>query len=234
MALPIINTPEFEATIPSSGKQIFFRPFLVKEEKILFMALQGNDPSEITNAVKRILTACILTDDIDVDKLATFDVEYLFLKLRGKSVGENIELSLRHSQSECEHTQQVSVDIDSINVQFPEGYTNTIMLNDDVGIKLRHPSIGDASKVTNASDFDSIVGLIADCVESVFDPNTVYEDFTKQQLVEFIEALNQKQFEQVRQFFEKTPKLSHKIEWTCPQCEKNEKITIEGLSNFFT
>lgn len=236
MALPILNSPEFEATIPSTKQKIFFRPFLVKEEKLLFMAMQGGDSKEIQNAVRRILQACIKTEDVDVDKLAVFDIEYLFMQLRGKSVGENIELRLRHRDNEeCKYVQDIELNIDDIQVTFPEGHTNTIMITDDIGMKLNYPTmntIGDASP--DANDMDGIMNIIANSVECVFDKEEVYESFTKKDIVEFIESLSQTQFSKLTEFFSTLPKLTHDITWKCPTCGVEEHVHLEGLDSFFT
>tara|TARA_R100000951_G_scaffold114739_2_gene120674 strand:- start:842 stop:1555 length:714 start_codon:yes stop_codon:yes gene_type:complete len=237
MALPLLNTPEFETNVPSSNQRIKFRPFLVKEEKILFMALQGGDTREMTNAVQNIIGACVLTEGFDVSKLAMYDIEYLFLKLRGKSVGESIDLRMRHTnkEGECKHATEVSVNIDDISVQFPEGYDNKTQLTDTVGIKMRHPGIQHTSMFTEKEmDFNSVLTLISDCVECIYDHDNVYDSFTKDEIIQFIEGLNQQQFAKVQKFFTEMPKLNHKVEWRCPKCEEVDSITVEGLGSFFT
>lgn len=237
MALPLLNTPEFETSVPSTNQTIKFRPFLVKEEKILFMALQGGDTKEMTNAVQNIIGACVLTDNFDVNNLSMYDVEYLFLKLRGKSVGESIDLKVRHSDrnNECEQVTDVSINIDEINVKFPDGYDNKIQLTDNVGIKLRHPGIRHTSILDGKEmDFNTVLALISDCVECIYDHENVYDSFTKDEIIEFIEGLNQQQFAKVQKFFTDMPKLSHNIEWRCPKCEQVDSIKVEGLNSFFT
>ena len=237
MALPLLNTPEFETTIPSSKQRIKFRPFLVKEEKILFMALQGGDTKEMTNAVQNIIGACVLSEDFDVSTLAMYDIEYLFLRLRGKSVGESIDLKLRHTaaDSECKHATEVSIDIDSINVQFPEDYNDKIQLTDTVGIKMKHPGIKHSSMLESEEmDFNTVLKLICDCVECIYDDDNVYDTFTQDEIVQFIEGLSQQQFAKIQKFFTDIPKLSHKIEWKCPKCGEEDSVTVEGLSSFFT
>jgi len=236
MALPLLNTPEFETSIPSSNQRIKFRPFLVKEEKILFMALQGGDTREMTNAVENIIGACVLSEDFDVSSLSMYDVEYLFLKLRGKSVGESIELKLRHTaaDSECKHATQIAIDIDDIKVQFPEGYDNKIQLTDSVGIKLNHPGIKHSAMFESEEmDFNTVLKLISDCVDCIYDNDNVYDSFTQEEIVQFIEGLNQQQFTKVQNFFTDMPKLSHTITWKCPKCGEEDSITVEGLSSFF-
>jgi len=235
MALPILSTPEYSATIPSTGQSIMFRPFLVKEEKILFMALQGKDEKEIAKAVSNILAACILTEDVDVTKLAIFDVEYLFLQLRGKSVGENVDLKLKHRSGDCKHVEEVSVLLDQIKVKFPEGYTNKFQLTPDVGMQMQFPGIDHLGKMNyNNQTFDELIGFIADCVNCIYDHDNVYEEFTKEEIVAFLESLSQSQFTNIQQFFTDPPKLEHDIEWTCPECGVTEMIHLEGLASFFT
>jgi|TARA_R100000030_G_scaffold99921_1_gene91837 hypothetical protein len=236
MALPILETPEFEATLPSTGESILFRPFLVKEEKILFMALQGGDQNEMMNAVKNILGACVLSPEyFAVENLTMYDVEYLFLKLRGKSVGEQIDLKVKHPDSECNHITEVSINIDDIEVQFPENYSDKIQLTETIGIKMK--PIGFTSSFDlNLDDpsFDDLIAVVAQCVDMLYDDQNVYEDFTQEELVTFLEGLNQSQFAKIQEFFNMSPKLSHTITWTCEKCGETETITVEGLNNFFT
>ena len=187
MALPVLNTPEFETTIPSTNQKINFRPFLVKEEKILFMALQGNDPSEMSTAVQRVLQSCITTPDVDVSSFATFDLEYLFLKLRAKSVGEVIDLKLKHSQGECTHIHQHSINIDDINVVFPDDLDNKIQITDQVGLVLKYPSVQLATLVPDTDEMDSMIQFIAGCVDMVYDSDNVYEDFSLEEIKTFLE-----------------------------------------------
>jgi len=235
MALPLLNTPEFETKIPSTGQAIKFRPFLVKEEKILFMALQGGDTKEMANAVNNIIGACVLNEEFDTSKLALFDIEYLFLKLRGKSVGEQIDLKVRHVDSECNHATEVYINIDDVDVVFPETYTDKIQLTDQVGIQMRPPGIKQTSGASEGDvSFDSVLDLICDCVVCIYDHDNVYDSFTKDEIVQFIEGLNQQQFAKIQQFFTEIPKLKHKIEWKCPKCGQDDQVTVEGLNNFFT
>ena len=236
MAIPLMVTPEFVTEIPSTKQQIKFRPFLVKEEKILFMALEGGDGNEIINAVRNVLKNCILNEEVDVGALSTFDIEYLFLQLRGKSVGEVIELNLKHTDNnECKHVTPYEVKIDDINVTFPAGVTDKVMINDSVGIKLNYPSLESfkLSEEYTQANMDSIISFIADHVEFVFDQDNVYDQFTKKDVIEFIESLNSIQFQKITSFFNNTPVLKHEINWTCPSCGKEENIVLRGLQSFF-
>lgn len=232
MALPSISTPEFQTTIPSTGESITYRPFLVKEEKILLMAMEGGDANEMSNAMLKILKECILTD-VDVSKLATFDVEYLFLTLRGKSVGEVITLNVKHTgETECTHMTELKVNVDDISVN-GEVNDGKIMLTDNVGIKLRYPQMTDLNGV-NSADSESMFKMIRKCIEYVFDQSDVYSDFTEKELEAWIDGLNQTQFKMIAKFFEDAPKLTHTIEWTCEQCKEKDSIKLEGLQSFFT
>jgi hypothetical protein len=232
MALPALASPEFMTEIPSTKQQIKFRPFLVREEKILYMALEGQDAKEIENAIVTILSNCIL-DTIDINKLTLFDIEYLFLQLRGKSVGEKVELMLSHSDenNECQHKTKLEVDLDSIKIQ-GEVSDGKLMLDDKIGVKVRYPYINDASLVgKNESD---VFGTLSIFVEYVFDKDNVYNDFTKEEINDWLESLNQNQFRKLIEFFENVPKLAHDVEWTCPECKQKDSIKLEGLQSFFT
>lgn len=234
--LPSIATPEFKTIVPSTQQEIFFRPFLVKEEKILFMALQGQDSTEIYNAVKNILSGCIIRPEVDIDSLAMFDLEFLFLRLRAKSVGEEIELQLRHGKDvECNHIHQHVLNLEEVNVKFPDNASTNVQVTDSIGIKFKYPSVAMAEKFQNfdENNIDQVFSIIAANVECVYDQETVFDSFSEEEMVKFLEQLNKKQFESITAFFTAMPKLSHTIEWTCPNCGTKETVTIEGLDSFF-
>ena len=230
MGLPSIATPQFSTKIPSTGQEIEYRPFLVKEEKILLMALEGGDQKEIARATQNIIESCVITD-IDVNKLATFDVEHLFLKLRGKSVGELVELKIGHSDGECEHKTEVQINLDDIEVtgDISDG---KIMLDDDIGVKMRYPGIADVSQL-DEQNIEAMFDVINNCIEYVYDKDNVYNDFSKKEIKDWTETLSQKQFEKITEFFQNIPKLSYKVEWTCSKCGEKDSITLEGLQSFF-
>ncbi len=236
MALPIVAAPEFEATIPSTGQKIFFRPFLVKEEKSLYMALEGGEQNEIVNAVTNVLTSCIKSD-VDVSKLSYFDIEYLFLKLRSKSVGEEVTLRFRHggNDPECKHVTEVVVNLDDVELQKDEDHTDKVMVTDSIGVKLKYPTLDTAKNASNLDmkNIGTVFEFIADSIEYVFDQENIYEDSTREERREWVESLNQSQFEKITGFFNTMPKLSKDIEYKCEACGKDEKITIEGLQGFF-
>jgi hypothetical protein len=230
MALPTMSVPTFKTKIPSTGKQVTYRPFLVKEEKILLMALEGGDMDEISEATKTILENCIL-DEIDVEKLATFDVEYLFLQLRSKSISEVIELVVGHTkESECTHRTEVSFNIDDIKVKGIKKNRN-IQITDSIGIKVRYPSMQDVQKLKGTED--AVFKVIASCIEVVYDSDNVYDEFSQQEIEEWLDGLSQVQFKKVSDFFSDTPKLSYDVKWKCPQCGEEDEFKLEGLQSFF-
>jgi hypothetical protein len=232
MALPSLSAPEFMTTLPSTGQEIKYRPFLVKEEKILLMALEGEDSIEINNAILKILGNCILSD-VDVSKFSTFDVEYLFLRLRGKSVGEKVELKIGHSHDRCAHRTEIEVDLDQVELvgEVKDGKT---MLTDTIGVKLRYPSLSDVKAGPKQDAADAMYNMITDCIEYIYDAEEVYADFTKKEIQDWIGTLNASQFKKITEFYEVMPKLSHTIKWTCPECGEEDTIVLEGLDSFFT
>lgn len=237
MTLPKLLTAQFTTKQPSTGKTINFRPFLVKEEKILLMALEGNDNDEIVNALERIIEACVI-GEIDVKNLPSFDLEYLFLKLRSKSVGEQITVKLTHEDknSVCQHYEEVMIDLDKIEVNFPEGHTNKIQLTDTVGLEMRYPSLNvmqEVQKTQTTNQVDALFNLTAKSIKLIYDKDNVYSDFTTDEAVAFIESMSEKQFKDVMNFFNTLPKLHHTVNYTCSECGKAESIDLEGIRNFF-
>ena len=233
--LPQISTPSFFTKLPSTGQEIEYRPFLVKEEKILLMAIEGGDSKEIMHAVLQIVSDCVKTE-IDADKISTFDIEFLFLKLRGKSVGEVIDLTLGHPNGECKAKTKVALNLDDIEVQGVVA-DGKIMITDDVGVKMRYPNLTDMDKIQNALDdnnTESTFDIIAMCVEYIFDNEDVYNDYTKNDLEEWLGNLNQNQFKKIADFFSDAPKLRHELNWQCNSCGEKETLVLEGLESFFT
>ncbi len=239
MPLPKINTPTYELTLPSTGKKIKYRPFLVREEKILIMALETEDTEQITNAVVDIINGCILTKGVDVSKLATFDIEYLFLNVRSKSVGESVEVNVI-CPDDNKTSVQVEIDIDSIKIQKTKGHKNIIKLDDQYSMKLKYPSLNEFIdsnfESSQESDVDKSLNMITSCIEMIYDKEESWDasDSTKQELEEFIEQLNSKQFKTIEKFFETMPKLSHKLKVTNPTTEVESEVVLEGLASFFT
>jgi hypothetical protein len=240
MPLPTIETPTYELKLPSSNKKIKYRPFLVKEEKILIIALESQNQNDITNAVTDVLKKCILTKGIDVDSLPTFDIEYLFLNIRAKSIGEDIKLTVT-CPDDRETKVPVTVYVDEIKVIKPKGHTTDIVLDDNMTLRMKYPSltqfIENNFSIDDASE--SIVNktfkVVADCMDTVYTEEDAWEakDYTPSERLEFIEQLNSKQYKKVEKFFETMPKLSHTIEVVNPNTKKKGSVILEGLADFF-
>ena len=238
MPLPTISTPTYELTLPSSDRKIKFRPFLVKEEKILILAMESQDSKQIAQAVKDVLKKCILTRGIKVEKLSTFDIEFLFLNIRGKSVGEDIEVMV--TCPDDKKTQvPMSINIDSIKVQKDKDHNRDIQLDDTYTLRMRYPSLDEFIKnnfgAVEQMNVDDTFDLIASCIDQVYSEEESWasEDCTKKELNDFVESLNSSQFKLVEKFFETMPKLSHTVQVTNPNTHVESDITIEGLQNFF-
>ena len=240
MPLPKINTPTYDLTLPSTGKKIKYRPFLVKEEKILIMALETEDISQITNAIVEILNDCILTKGVNVTKLATFDIEYLFLNVRAKSVGETVEVNVV-CPDDNKTSVPVEVEVDSIKVSKQRGHKNIIKLDDTLSLKLKYPSLeqfieANFESSENTNTVNSTLDMITSCIDMIYNDEESWSasDSTKKELEEFIEQLNTKQFKMVEKFFATMPKLSHTIKVTNPQTNVESDVILEGLAAFFS
>ena len=237
MPLPKIATPTYELVLPSSNRKIKYRPFLVKEEKILIIALESQDQKQIANAVKSILASCILTKGTKVDKLSTFDIEYLFLNVRGKSVGEQIEVMVT-CPDDGKTQVPMSINIDSIKVQKNSEHNPDIKLDDTYTLKMRYPSLNEFIKTNFSGEdikVDDTFDLIASCVDQVYseEESWTQADCTKKELTDFIESLNSAQFKEIEKFFDTMPKLSHSVKVMNPNTKVESEIVIEGLQNFF-
>jgi len=239
MALPKINVPTFEMTIPSTEQKVTYRPFLVKEEKILLMALEGKDETETARALKQIISNCCI-DDIDIDKLAPFDLEYFFLLLRAKSIGETIELTYKcqnkKGKTNCDNVIKFSVDIDAVAVTKNPKHTNKIDITDTIGIMMKYPALETIVNTNfDTENVDDILDVIINCMESIFDNDSVYKmrDTDRSETKEFLEGLTQTQFIKIREFFNTMPKVAYKETIECDKCKKGNEIEIEGMQNFF-
>ena len=237
MPLPKISTPTYELVLPSSNKKIKYRPFLVKEEKILIIALESQDQKQIANAVKSIIASCILSRGIKVEKLSTFDIEYLFLNIRGKSVGEDIEVMIT-CPDDGKTQVPMSINIDSIQIKKSDDHNPDIKLDDQFTLRMRYPSLSEFIKSNfTAEDLkvDDTFDLIASCVDQVYseEESWTQEDCTKKELTEFIEQLNSAQFKDIEKFFDTMPKLSHTVKVMNPNTKVESEIVLEGLQNFF-
>jgi hypothetical protein len=238
MPLPKIATPTYELELPSTGKSIKYRPFLVKEEKVLVIALESEDTKQITNAIKAVLKNCVLTKGIKVETLPTFDIEFLFLNIRGKSVGEEIEVNIV-CPDDGETNVPVFIDLDSIQVQKDDDHTNQIKLDDDLMMEMKYPSLEQFIK--NNFDFqegnqmDQSFELIATCIDKIYNEDEVWAtaDCTKKEVKDFLESMNSSQFKEIEKFFESMPKLKHTIEVTNPNTKVTSEVVLEGLASFF-
>lgn len=231
MALPKIDQPLFDLIIPSTGKKVAFRPFLVKEEKILLIAQSGGD-GEMIRAIKQIINNCVI-EDINVDDLATFDLEYMFLKLRAKSVNNVIKLSYR--DNEDEELYDFEVDLDKIEVEIPKDINSKIKINETVGMTMKYPSAGISDKI---SEFENEVELltffITNCIDTIYDEETVYvaSDYSAKELNEFLDSLDVSTFDKIREFFEKIPKMRHVINYT-NKLGNERTIELSSIRDFF-
>ena len=240
MPLPTIDTPTYELKLPSSNKKIKYRPFLVREEKILILALESKDESEITNAVTDVLKKCILTRGVDVDSLPTFDIEYIFLNIRAKSIGEDIKMTVTCPDDGLTKVP-VTVYVDEIKVVKPKDHKTDIVLDNKLTVRMRYPSINQF--VENNFDVDddpeSVVDktfqVVADCIDTVYTEEDAWEakDYSSSERLQFVEQLNSKQYKEVEKFFSTMPKLSHTIEVVNPNTKEKGSVVLEGLADFF-
>jgi len=243
MALPIVSTPTYELTVPSTGEKVSYRPFLVKEEKTLLMAAEDQNISTITKAMRDIISTCT-EGEVDLKTLAPYDIEYIFLQLRGKSVGDVINLNLKKPDSieceepECPGSTEIKVNIDDIKIDTSTIVDSKIELTEDIGIKLGFPQLDSVQKYTTKGggmDAGGVFKMINDCIEYIWEGKEIYKgkDATKKELTDFIESLNTEQFGKIRNFFESMPRLKHEITWTCPKCDKSAPLLLEGIDSFF-
>ena len=237
MPLPTIATPTYELELPITKKTVKYRPFLVKEEKILVIAMESQDEKQIGRAVKDVLSSCILSKGVRVDKLPTFEIEYLFLHVRGKSVGEQVEILITCPDDGATQVPVV-VDIDEIKLDVNPDHDRDVVLDDNYTLRLKYPSLGQFIKSNfNSTDVsvEETFNLVADCVDQVFSPEESFSasDCTKKELNTFLEQLNSKQFKKIETFFETMPKLKHEFDIVNPKTKVNNHIVLEGLSSFF-
>ena len=240
MPLPKIATPSYELELPSTGKTISYRPFLVKEEKLLVIALESEDTKQITNAIKAVIRSCVLTKGIKVETLPTFDIEFLFLNIRGKSVGEDIDVKLI-CPDDGETEVDVSISLDDIEVQKPEGHSNQIKLDNNLMMELKYPSLNEFIKNnfdpndTTKNPMDQSFDLIGSCISKIYNEDEVWAaaDCSKKELNDFLDSMNSNQFKEVEKFFETMPKLSHTLKVLNPKTNVESDVVLEGLASFF-
>lgn len=238
MPLPTISTPTYELEIPSLKKTIKYRPFLVKEEKILIIAMESEDPKQIGEAVKNVISNCILTRGIKVDQLSTFDIEYLFLNIRGKSVGEDVEVLITCPDDGVTQVP-VSINLDDIKVVISDEHSRDIKLDDSLILRMKYPSMNEFIKSNFSTEsnvsVDDTFDMICSCVEQIYNEEESWSasDVTKKELTAFIEQLTSSQFKQIEKFFETMPKLSHTLKITNPNTGVENSVVLEGLTSFF-
>ena len=237
MPLPKINTPTYELTLPSNGKKVKYRPFLVREEKILIMALETENQKQITDAVVEILDACIMTRGIKVQNLATFDIEYIFLNVRSKSVGETINVNIICPDDE-KTSVEIPIDLESIKVKKDKSHTNIVKIDDNLSLKLKYPSMEQFIENNFESTDETIkntMKLITSSIDMIFNEEESWNasESTEKELEEFIEQLNSKQFQTIEKFFDTMPKLSHRVKVTNPKTNVESTVILEGLAAFF-
>ena len=238
MPLPKIATPTYELELPSTGETVQYRPFLVKEEKLLVIALESDNTKQITTAIKSVIKNCVLTKGVRVEDLPTFDIEYLFLNIRGKSVGEDIEVSIT-CPDDNETTVQVHINLDDIQVEKFDDHSDKIKLDDSIMMQMKYPSLEQFIKnnfdINQKNAMDQSFDLIASCVDKIFTEEEVWTtaDCTKKEMNDFLEQMNSSQFKEIEKFFETMPKLTHKIKVKNPKTKVESEVVLEGLASFF-
>ena len=240
MPLPKIATPSYELELPSTGQTITYRPFLVKEEKLLVIALESEETKQITNAIKAVIRACVLTKGIKVETLPTFDIEYLFLNIRGKSVGEDLDVKLI-CPDDNETEVDVVISLDDIQIQKPEGHSNQIKLDNNLMMELKYPSLNEFIKNnfdpndTSKNPMDQSFDLIGSCINKIYNQDEVWvaADCSKKEINDFLDSMNSNQFKEVEKFFETMPKLSHTVKVKNPKTKVESDVVLEGLASFF-
>ena len=244
MALPKVATPTYELTIPSTKEKVKFRPFLVKEEKSLLMALESGNEKTMSEAMMDIIASCA-EGKINTKDLAPFDIEYFFLHLRGKSVGENITVKVpRPEELKCckdaaeDDVLEIEINIDDIKVDTSKAVSSEVQITKDIGLKLKYPNLDLVNKYASAGEnisADNVFKLISECIDYIWDGDEIYKgkDSTKKELDDFVESLSSGQFSKIREFFETMPRLEHEINWICPKCKKLKPLVLSGVDSFF-
>jgi hypothetical protein len=244
MALPKIDVPIYEAKLLSTGKAIKFRPFTVKEEKLFLMATESEDTDTTINTIRQVLNNCVL-DDIDIDSLPLFDIEFLFVNLRARSIGEVVNLKYRcknmvmdeESKEEKVCNNQVQIDLNILEIKPEAGadHTKDIKITDTLGIMMRYPKMNMVFNSKDKDEFDVIVELIIDCIDYIYDADSVYysKDSSREELMEFVDSLQSKDLDKIKQFFETMPKMKKNLDFKCSKCDYHESLELEGIQSFF-
>tara|TARA_B100001564_G_C20598817_1_gene651626 strand:- start:292 stop:999 length:708 start_codon:yes stop_codon:yes gene_type:complete len=235
MTLPVINTPSYNLNVPSTDQEITYRPFLVKEEKLLLIAQETGDEKSTYNAIKNIIKQCV-TEDLDIEKMPLFDLEYIFLNIRAKSVGEVAKLKVK-APDDGETIIDIEVDLTEVVVQMPEGHDPRIQVTEDIGLLMSYPTMGSVNNMNrkDKSDADSLFEMICGCMYQIWQGEEVFDcmDYTNKDKMKFLDSLNHQQFEKVQEFFNTMPTLKHEIEVTNPKTKKKSTLTLEGMNSFF-
>lgn len=243
MALPKIDVPIYTIDLPLLKKKVRYRPFLVKEEKILLMAMESKDEKTIIESIKQIINNCCL-DEVDIEKLPVLDVEFFFLHLRARSIGEVVDLQYKCNnkvkdesgdEKDCGNVVKLNVNILEIQPEVNSNHTNKIELSDKLGIVMKYPNFKVLENTQDGSDVEKIIKIISNCIDYIYDEETIYykKDITEQELIDFIDGMSREQFAKIQEFFDTIPKIKKDVEFKCSKCGYNEKIAIEGLQNFF-
>lgn len=245
MNLPKIDLPTFEFEIPSSGKKVKFRPFLVKEQKILLMALESADEKDAMRAIKQIVSNCVLEENFDVDDLSSFDLDYFFIQLRVKSIGEKINLSYRcknivEEDKECNNLMEFEHDLSTVKIERNKSHNKTIFFTKDSGLVMKYPGIKISEMIMtdenkNKTSIEKEIEMITECIDYIFDKDTIYpiKEISKKELIDYIETLSRENFEKIQTFFDTVPEVKSTIEQKCKKCGFEHVIPVEGLVNFF-
>ena len=236
MPLPTIEVPKYKLKIPSTGKLITFRPFLVKEEKILLTALETDAGEDaLIDALFNLVDSCIETKNIDVKSLAPFDLEYIFVKLREKSVGEDATINIKCTNIECGLEFPKEVDLSSLEIVITDDHTNKIKLSDELGIMMKYPNVKDSGSLDLVNKTDDLFTMIAKCIDSIYTKEEVFsnEDHTTEELEDFIGQLSPGYFKKIMNFFETMPTMKNDIKCICPACKEETVVTVRGIEDFF-
>jgi len=235
MGLPKLDAPSYELTIPSTNKTVTYRPYLVKEEKILMLAMESNDDRQMIRAIKEVISACT-NNEVDTGHITMFDMDYIFTQLRSKSVGETVQVSMKCE--ECDTSNEVAIDLNDVRVKSNEEVSDTIELTDTVGVKMKYPSVNsvlDSRTDQNTNNVEKIFGLLLECIDSIYSGEEIFDasSQSRQELTEFVESLNAEQFARVRKFVENIPATVLDVSFNCTNCGHQNNTELRGLANFF-
>jgi len=236
MALPLLNVAKYDLKLPSSGEKIQYRPFLVKEEKVLLQAMEGQDEKEILQALKDILTQCVYTENFNVNNIAMVDLEYVFLKMRSKAVGDTSNIAFKHKPGECDEVIKIEIDLSKIEVTKNKNQSDLVDITDEIKVRMRAPSVKMLSNIDGGKNqIDVAFNTIRDCITEIYSNEDLFsvQDHTTAEIDDFINSLSSVQFAKLRDFFDNLPTLKHDIKYTCPKCNETETHTLQGVSSFF-